>query len=167
MSHLVGYPEDRFSQNEAQFKSYLVRNREWTETPTIPVCATAIGYTSVFIPYFTEIQIELDIFSGVSNPTWTLNSASADFGAVKAAIAGTNISALSSNLGYRGFVVKTVPTSGATITQTFGRGGQSSNALETALLDSNSANLDSNVVQIAQAAIAGFVSYAMLARSRS
>ena len=46
--------------------------------------------------------------------------------------------------------------SGAEVTQTFGK--MENSAVETALLDSNSANLDSGIVQIVQAGIAGFVS---------
>ena len=124
-------------------------------------------YTAVLIRYFPEIQIELDIFSGVSNPSWTLTNASPDFETVKTALIGASGSALASVLAYRGFVVKTVFTSGATVTQTFGKGGQSSTSLETALLNSNSANLDSDIVSIAQAGIAGTVNITALFQRHS
>ena len=56
--------------------------------------------------------------------------------------------------------MKTRAVSGAEVTQTFGK--MENSAVETALLDSNSANLDNAIVQIVQAGIAGFVSNIIL-----
>jgi hypothetical protein len=52
-------------------------------------------------------EVELDIFSGMPNPTWTLTNAEADELVQQlAALPRTSPSELSGNLGYRGFVVR-------------------------------------------------------------
>ena len=54
-----------------------------------------------------RVEVELDIFSGMPNPTWVLTNAEAD-SFVKQLTAGSPTSAteLSANLGYRGFIVQ-------------------------------------------------------------
>lgn len=110
----------------------------------------------------SEIQIELDVFSTVPNPSWTVESTAPEFSSVKAILVGASGSALSTGLGYRGFIVKTVFTSGVTVTHTFGKGGQASTAIETALLNSNGGVLNSDTVSIVQAGIDGSVSNSYL-----
>jgi hypothetical protein len=52
-------------------------------------------------------EIELDIFSGMPNPTWTLTDAEAvTFVERLAALRRAAASHLSGNLGYRGFIVQ-------------------------------------------------------------
>lgn len=52
-------------------------------------------------------EIELDIFSGMPNPTWILTNAEADrFEKQLAALARTPARELSGKLGYRGFIVQ-------------------------------------------------------------
>ncbi|GAC1658875.1 MAG: hypothetical protein NVS4B13_02560 [Candidatus Elarobacter sp.] len=53
-----------------------------------------------------DVEVELDIFSGLPNPTWLLTNAQAD-GFVKqlSALPPTSAKEPSGNLGYRGFVV--------------------------------------------------------------
>ena len=54
-----------------------------------------------------RIEVELDIFSGMPNPTWVLTNAEADsFLQQLAAVSPTSAWELSGNLGYRGFVVQ-------------------------------------------------------------
>lgn len=52
-------------------------------------------------------EVELDIFSGMPNPTWILTDTEAD-GFLKqlAALPPTSARELSGNLGYRGFIVQ-------------------------------------------------------------
>jgi hypothetical protein len=51
-------------------------------------------------------EVELDIFSGMPNPTWTLSSAEAEsFLNQLAALPRTSATRLRGNLGYRGFIV--------------------------------------------------------------
>ena len=51
-------------------------------------------------------EVELDIFSGMPNPTWSLTNAEADsFVKQLAALPRTSARELAGNLGYRGFVV--------------------------------------------------------------
>jgi hypothetical protein len=53
-----------------------------------------------------RVEVELDIFSGMPNPTWVLTDAEADsFMRRLAAVSGTSAGELSDNLGYRGFIV--------------------------------------------------------------
>ena len=52
-------------------------------------------------------EVELDIFSGMPNPTWILTNAEADsFMKQLAALPQTSARELSGNLGYRGFIVQ-------------------------------------------------------------
>lgn len=52
-------------------------------------------------------EVELDIFSGMPNPTWVLTNAEADsFVEQLAALALSSARELSGNLGYRGFIVQ-------------------------------------------------------------
>ena len=51
--------------------------------------------------------VELEIFSGMPNPSWVLTNGEADsFVKQLAALSQTSARQLSSNLGYRGFVVQ-------------------------------------------------------------
>jgi hypothetical protein len=53
------------------------------------------------------VEVELDIFSGMPNPTWVLTNAEADsFMKQLAALSPTSARELSGNLGYRGFIVR-------------------------------------------------------------
>src|SRR6187200_142524 len=56
------------------------------------------------------VKVELDIFSGMPNPTWVLPEAEADSFMKRlaglAAVSGTSAGKLSGNLGYRGFIVR-------------------------------------------------------------
>lgn len=61
-------------------------------------------------------QVELDIFSGMPNPTWTLSNADADaFVRQIAALTRSPAQALAGNLGYRGFIVQCVQDGGAQV----------------------------------------------------
>lgn len=52
-------------------------------------------------------EVELDIFSGMPNPAWTLTNAEADsFAAQLAALPEGPRNELSGHLGYRGFIVQ-------------------------------------------------------------
>lgn len=52
-------------------------------------------------------EVELDIFSGMPNPTWSLTNAEADsFVRRLSALPRTSARELSGNLGYRGFIVQ-------------------------------------------------------------
>ncbi len=54
-----------------------------------------------------RVEVELDIFSGMPNPTWVLTNAEADSFVNKlSAISRTSSTELSGNLGYRGFIVQ-------------------------------------------------------------
>jgi hypothetical protein len=54
-----------------------------------------------------RVEVELDIFSGMPNPTWVLTSAEADnFVKQFTAASPTSATELSGNLGYRGFIVQ-------------------------------------------------------------
>jgi hypothetical protein len=54
-----------------------------------------------------RVEVELDIFSGMPNPTWVLTSAEADnFVQQLAALSRTSATELLGNLGYRGFIVQ-------------------------------------------------------------
>lgn len=54
-----------------------------------------------------RVEVELDIFSGMPNPTWVLTNAEADhFMKRLAALPRTSATELSGNLGYRGFIVQ-------------------------------------------------------------
>lgn len=52
-------------------------------------------------------EVELDIFSGMPNPTWILTDAEADYFMKRLAeLPRTSARELSGNLGYRGFIVQ-------------------------------------------------------------
>jgi hypothetical protein len=54
-----------------------------------------------------RVQVELDIFSGMPNPTWVLTDAEADrFLEKLAAMPRISAAGLSGNLGYRGFILQ-------------------------------------------------------------
>jgi hypothetical protein len=54
-----------------------------------------------------RVEVELDLFSGMPNPTWFLTHAEADsFMKTLAALPPTPAAELSGNLGYRGFIVR-------------------------------------------------------------
>ncbi len=54
-----------------------------------------------------RVEVELDIFSGMPNPTWVLTNAEADSFVKKlAAMSRTSATELSGKLGYRGFIVQ-------------------------------------------------------------
>lgn len=54
-----------------------------------------------------RVEVELDIFSGMPNPTWVLTDADADsFVKLLAAVPPGPATELSGNLGYRGFIVQ-------------------------------------------------------------
>ena len=53
------------------------------------------------------IEVELDLFSGMPNPTWLLTRAEADsFMQMLAALPPAPAAELAGNLGYRGFIVR-------------------------------------------------------------
>lgn len=55
----------------------------------------------------TRCEVELDIFSGMPNPTWILTNSEADsFLKQLAALPRTPARELSGHLGYRGFIVQ-------------------------------------------------------------
>ncbi len=55
----------------------------------------------------TRVEVELDIFSGMPNPTWVLTDAQAEsFVRRLAQLPGTAAGELPGNLGYRGFIVR-------------------------------------------------------------
>jgi hypothetical protein len=55
----------------------------------------------------TSCEVELDIFSGMPNPVWSLTNAATDnFLKRLAALPLTSARELSGNLGYRGFIVQ-------------------------------------------------------------
>ena len=54
-----------------------------------------------------RVDVELDIFSGMPNPTWVLTNAEADsFVKQLAALPRTSAKKMSGNLGYRGFIAQ-------------------------------------------------------------
>jgi len=54
-----------------------------------------------------RVEVELDIFSGMPNPTWVLTSVQAEsFVKQLATLSRTSARELSGNLGYRGFIVR-------------------------------------------------------------
>ena len=60
-----------------------------------------------------RVEVELDIFSGMPNPTWVLSDAEAvSFVEQLADLPAAAATNLSGNLGYRGFIVKVTQGSG-------------------------------------------------------
>jgi hypothetical protein len=54
-----------------------------------------------------QVQVELDIFSGMPNPSWILTNEEANsFAAQLATLPRTSAAELAGNLGYRGFIVQ-------------------------------------------------------------
>jgi hypothetical protein len=67
--------------------------------------ATATTERSKSMP--AKVEVELDIFSGMPNPTWVLTDADTDIFMKQLAAAPPGPSTnLSGNLGYRGFIVQ-------------------------------------------------------------
>ncbi|MCS7479852.1 hypothetical protein ACFFQW_18965 [Umezawaea endophytica] len=108
--------------------------------------------------------VELDIFSGRPNPTWTLPDAEATaFRERLDALAGTASGQVANNLGYRGFVVRTgdeVVTvqrglvrraDGGTTTY----GTDPNRDLEQWLLDSGKSSLDPDLVTTVEHELGG------------
>jgi hypothetical protein len=55
----------------------------------------------------TRVEVELDIFSGMPNPTWVLMDAEAEsFAQRLAQLPETSVGELPGHLGYRGFIVR-------------------------------------------------------------
>ena len=111
-----------------------------------------------FLIFVSELKIELDIFSGVVNPSWILTNESANFNGLIGILAGTPSTPLPSRLGYRGFNVRFLLNDGTYVYQTFGYGGQAASTIETVLLNSHDGVLSSEVLSIAAAAIHDLVS---------
>ena len=64
-------------------------------------------------PVAAPAQVELDIFSGRPNPTWTLSDADdADLRARLAALPSASAATLHSDLGYRGLIVRLADPAG-------------------------------------------------------
>ncbi len=56
-----------------------------------------------------QFEVELDIFSGMPNPSWVLTDGEADnFAKRLARLLQVSANSLSGNLGYRGFIVQTM-----------------------------------------------------------
>jgi hypothetical protein len=73
----------------------------YSEAPVV----AAIGSRTLANPMRATIEVELDIFSGRPNPTWTLTDAESDIIAERlAALPPAAPRKLSANLGYRGFI---------------------------------------------------------------
>ena len=54
-----------------------------------------------------HFEVELDVFSGMPNPTWVLTNIESDhFTKQLASLSRTSARELSGNLGYRGFIVQ-------------------------------------------------------------
>ena len=102
---------------------------------------------------FSEIQVELDIFTGVANPTWTITNTSSTYSTVMMVLSNAPSSTVPMLAGYRGFFVTTIFTHGTVVTMQFGKGGQSTTTLETVLLNSNDGVLSTDVMAIAMAGI--------------
>ena len=107
---------------------------------------------------FSELRIELDIFTGVVKPSWTLTNESSNFENIVGIISGTMSTPLPLRTGYRGFLVTFILNDGTSVAQTFGHGGQASTTIETILLNSHDNILSSEVLSIAAAAIHDLVS---------
>ena len=73
--------------------------------PTDSATAAVLTEGSESMP--VHVEVELDLFSGMSNPTWFLTHAEADsFMKMLAALPPTPAAELSGNLGYRGLIVR-------------------------------------------------------------
>jgi hypothetical protein len=66
-----------------------------------------VAQTQRSVSSMTTMDVEIDIFSGMPNPAWTLSGAqAAAFLAKLAALPETEAKPRSTNLGYRGFIVR-------------------------------------------------------------
>ena len=104
----------------------------------------------------SALLIELDVYSGVENPTWTVGSGDAAFSQLVSTLAVTTSTSLPILAGYRGFIVTVQMANGAAVVYKIGAGEQRS--LELNLLNSNS-GLDVNLAAVVNAAILGQVSF--------
>lgn len=78
-----------------------------TYTPGPTARTTAKPMTGGSESIAARCEVELDIFSGMPNPTWVLTNAQAgSFVKKLAALSRTSAKELSGNLGYRGFMVQ-------------------------------------------------------------
>jgi hypothetical protein len=80
-------------------------------TPTVPCCVNepmlTWGIHNVIQAPVTTITVEIDIFSGMPNPEWTLPEASAAlFHSRLSGLRETTAKHRSKNLGYRGLVIR-------------------------------------------------------------
>jgi hypothetical protein len=77
------------------------------DTPTVTGGPTARVSMTESESMVARCEVELDIFSGMPNPTWVLtNAEAASFVEQLAALPRTSTRELSGNLGYRGFIVQ-------------------------------------------------------------
>ena len=110
-----------------------------------------------------HVEVELDIFSGMPNPTWVLMNEEADsFLKQIAAAPRTSPRELAGNLGYRGFIVKVDRGAGAEsihvqngVIHISGGGpdvyaGDGKPALERWLLNTGRPHLKSELFQVAE-----------------
>ena len=102
----------------------------------------------------SALFIELDVYSGVPNPTWTVGSGTGDFDAIVAMLAKATSTQLPNVAGYRGFIVNVDMMNGASLVYRFGVGQEPT--LEIALLNSKS-GLDAALVSVVTAGINGQV----------
>jgi hypothetical protein len=78
-----------------------------SRTPAPTRIAAAKASTGEIEAMPARVEVELDIFSGMPNPTWVLANDQADsFVEQLAALSRTSARELSGNLGYRGFIVQ-------------------------------------------------------------
>ena len=113
---------------------------------------------------FSALDIELDVYSGVPNPTWTVESSAAVFNSLVAMLVKAKSTPFSLIAGYRGFIVQVRISGGAVVTYRFRAGQQMS--LETALLNSNIA-LDIPLVSVVTTGIKGQVTFIILSKRKS
>jgi hypothetical protein len=113
-----------------------------------------------------RVEVELDIFSGMPNPTWVLTKEEADsFLKQIAAAPRTSPRELAGNLGYRGFIVRVDRGAGTEsvhiqngVIHTSAGGpdvyaGDGKRALERWLLNTGKPHLKSELFQIAERGI--------------
>ncbi len=139
-----------------------------TATPP-PMSATEAILTATRMPAVPTAQVELDVFSGLPNPVWTLSDAEAQtFRQMVAALSTTAAQAYPARLGYRALIVilpeasggeviwrvwddVAQKTSGATTTYY----ADPDHALESWLLQSGQPHLPADLFTTVQADIAG------------
>jgi hypothetical protein len=111
----------------------------------------------------THVEVELDIFSGMPNPTWVLTEADSDsFLQQLASVSAISPRELPGNLGYRGFIVRAtqgtrtrsirVQTGTVQISEgsTEAFGSDDGRELERWLLNTGRPHLDSELVRKAE-----------------